>query len=65
VRGSLLFPFFFAAFLHLHCSAKWIVESVSTIHGSTGSNSKQNVLDRFWPSKIKKSNKIYQILCFI
>jgi hypothetical protein len=47
---ALLFPFSFV-WAALHYSAKWIVESVSTVHGWTESDLNLNALDQFDPVK--------------
>jgi len=47
---ALLFPFSFV-WATLHYSAKWTVESVSTVHGWTESDLNLNALDQFDPVK--------------
>jgi len=64
---ALLFPFSFSfVWVALHCSrCMWTVESVSTVHGLTGSGPNLNTGVWVRPSKIKKSKNKSQILCFI
>jgi hypothetical protein len=42
----------------------WIVESISTVHGRTGSDPNLNALDRVRPSKIKKIQKNFTDIVF-
>jgi len=65
-RQPLLFSFSFSfVFCILHCSrCMWIVESISTVHGRTGSDPNLNALDRVRPSKIKKIQKNFTDIVF-